>query len=138
MFKVLGNFFQKAYPCIFVVIVSGLCPIVYTKIDESYIEWQRITASDNEWQQVVQRMTTSENEWQQVTHRMKTTQYTSKNGYCHPYYDKNRYTTSVYGWLQVEWLNKETALKVFQERSCYQNFSVPYNPWKNGWLQQPR
>ena len=34
---------------------------------------------------------------------------------CHPYYDKNRYTTSRYGWLPVEWLNKETAVKFFQE-----------------------
>ena len=36
--------------------------IVYKKTDEWYIEWQRMTASDNKWQ----RVTTSENEWQRV------------------------------------------------------------------------
>ena len=34
--------------------------IVYKKKDEWYIEWHRMTTSDNEWQQVVQRMTTSD------------------------------------------------------------------------------
>ena len=40
--------------------------IVYKKADEWYIEWQRVTTNDNEWQCVYnkwQRMTTSENEW---------------------------------------------------------------------------
>ena len=57
VFKVLGNFFQTAYPCIFVVIVNGLCAIVDKKTDEWYIEWQQVTTNDNEWY----------NEWQQVT-----------------------------------------------------------------------
>ena len=54
--------------------------IVYKKTDEWYTEWQRITASDNEWQQVIQRMTTSsttsfttsDNEWQRMTMSGKT------------------------------------------------------------------
>ena len=49
--------------------------IVYKKTDEWYIEWQRITASDNVWYNEWQRMTTSGtisdnewcNEWQRVT-----------------------------------------------------------------------
>ena len=43
----------------------------------------------------------------------------------HPYYEKNRYTISSFGWLQIEWLSKETALKVFQEK-----LSFPCNPEK--------
>ena len=68
--------------------------IVYKKIYECHIEWQRMTTSDNKWQRVTtndiewlrmktsdsewQQMTTSENEWQRVTtndnewQRMKT------------------------------------------------------------------
>ena len=42
--------------------------IVYKKINEWYIEWQRVTTNDNEWQ----RMT--------VVQQMKTTRCTSKNG----------------------------------------------------------
>ena len=37
--------------------------IVYKKTDEWYIEWQRVTTSDNEWYNEWQRMTTSDNEW---------------------------------------------------------------------------
>ena len=44
--------------------------IFYKKTDEWYIEWQRVTTNDNEWQGVVQRVTTigitSDNEWQRV------------------------------------------------------------------------
>ena len=49
-----------------------------------------MTASDNKWQRVVQRVTASENEWQQMTMNdsewqkvvgVKTAQYTSKNGW---------------------------------------------------------
>ena len=32
-----------------------------------YNEWQRVTASDNEWQPVATSCTTSDNEWQRVT-----------------------------------------------------------------------
>ena len=35
--------------------------IVYKKTDEWYIELQRVTTNDNEWQQVVQRVTISAN-----------------------------------------------------------------------------
>ena len=73
MFKVLGNFFQRAYPCIFAVIVNGLCTIVYKKTDERYIEWQQVTTNDNDWYK----------EWQQVASStiMKTAQFTFKNGW---------------------------------------------------------
>ena len=37
-----------------------------TSDNESYNEWQRMTTSDNEWQHVVRRVTKSENEWQRV------------------------------------------------------------------------
>ena len=56
VFKVLGNFFQKVYPFIFVVIVNGLCTIVYKKTVV-----HRVTTSDNEWQRVTTSVTTNEN-----------------------------------------------------------------------------
>ena len=41
--------------------------IVYKKTDEWYIDWQQMTASDNEWYNELQRMTTrgaaSDKEW---------------------------------------------------------------------------
>ena len=40
--------------------------IVYKKTDKWYIEWQRVTSNDNEWEQVVQEAATNENEWQRV------------------------------------------------------------------------
>ena len=56
VFKVLGNFFQKAYPFIFVVIVNGLCTIVYKKTVV-----HRVATSDNEWQRVTTSVTRNEN-----------------------------------------------------------------------------
>ena len=56
VFKVLGNFFQKVYPFIFVVIVNGLCTIVYKKTVA-----HRVATSDNEWQRVTTSVTTNEN-----------------------------------------------------------------------------
>ena len=52
--------------------------IVCKKTDEWYIEWHRITTSDNEWQRVVQRKTRSGttsgiewyNKWQQMIQRV--------------------------------------------------------------------
>ena len=45
--------------------------IVYKKIDDWYIDWQRVTMSgtksDNECQRVVQWGTVNDNEWQRVT-----------------------------------------------------------------------
>ena len=45
--------------------------IIYKKTDECYIEWQRMTTNDKEWQRVAQRVTTNDNqwynEWQKVT-----------------------------------------------------------------------
>ena len=52
--------------------------IVYKKRDEWYIEWQRVTTNDNEWQRVVQQLIKSDNEqyneWQRMT--------TSDNEWC--------------------------------------------------------
>ena len=42
---------------------SDLILIIYKKKDEWYIEWQRMTTNDNEWQRVAMSGTTSENEW---------------------------------------------------------------------------
>ena len=52
--------------------------IIYKKTDEWYIEWHRMTTSDNEWHRVVQRMTTidatsgiaSDNEWRREQQKM--------------------------------------------------------------------
>ena len=48
------------------VIVNGLCVIVYKKTDEWYIKWQQVTTNDNErynqWQQVKTSGTTNEND----------------------------------------------------------------------------
>ena len=45
--------------------------IVYKKTDEWYIEWQRVTTKDNEWQRVVQQVikngTMGDKERQRVT-----------------------------------------------------------------------
>ena len=136
--------------------------IVYKKTDEwslSDEKWQRVlqrvTTNDNEWYKEWQRVTTvavNGNEWQRVTavvQRMKTAQYTSKNGWLLSFqWQKQIHYYFKDGWLQLERLNKQTFLKVFQESnwqiavlikvlisSCCQKLSVLYNPWKNGWLQ---
>ena len=52
--------------------------IVCKKTDEWYIEWHRMTMSDNEWQRMVQPMTSSGtasgiewyNKWQQMIQRV--------------------------------------------------------------------
>ena len=52
--------------------------IVCKKTDEWYIEWHRMTTSDNEWQPVVQQMTRSGttsgiewyNKWQRMIQRV--------------------------------------------------------------------
>ena len=84
-------------------------------------EWQRVvqrmTTNDNEWQRVTTSYTTSDSEWQQMTMRDSEWQkwynewkrLSTLQGMddCHPFNDKNRYTTaSRDGWLQLEWLNK--------------------------------
>ena len=91
MFKVLGNFFQRSYPCIFVVIVNGLCTTVYKKTDEQCIEWQQVTTNDNKWYNELQQVTASG-----TTNEKGTIHFKGMDD-CHPYYDKNRYTTSRYG-----------------------------------------
>ena len=53
--------------------------IVYKKTDEWYLEWQRVTTSDNEWYNEWQEMTTSDKEWQWVVQRVTTSGTTSDN-----------------------------------------------------------
>ena len=84
-----------------------------TSDNEWYNKWERMTTNDNEWQQ----MTISDSEWQQVVQRMKRHSTLQRMDDWHLYYDKNKYTSSSFGWLQIQWLSKETALKVFQEGS---------------------
>ena len=52
--------------------------IVYKKTDEWYIELQRVTTNDKEWQRVV-RVTTNDNEWQWVVQRVTTSGTTRDN-----------------------------------------------------------
>ena len=77
--------------------------------NEWYNEWQRVTASDitndNKWQQ----MAMSETEWQQWYNKWKRHSTFQRMDDCHPFSDKNRYTTtSRDGWLRLEWLDKQT------------------------------
>ena len=109
-----------------------------TTNDNSDNEWQWVvqqmttsgTMSDNEWKRVIrnekewQRMRKSNNKWQWVTasdskwyNEWKQQSTLQRMDDCHPFYDKNRYTTSKDGWLQLEWLKKYTGHKVFQESS---------------------
>ena len=102
-----------------------------TSDNEWYNEWQRVTSNDSKWQ----RMTTSDNEWCKKWRRVTTSNTTSDNERqqiamsdrewqqwysqwkrhitlqrmddYRSFNDKNRCTTtSRYGWLQSEWLNK--------------------------------
>ena len=79
-------------------------------------EWQRMRKSDNEWGRVTtnekkwQRMRKSDNEWHWVTvseskwcNEWKQHSTLQRMDDSHPFYDKNRYTTSRDGWLQLEW-----------------------------------
>ena len=91
--------------------------------DEWYNEWQRMTksgTSDKEWQRVIQRVTASDNkwQWQRVTamvQRMKMVQHTSKNGWLLCFQWQKQIHYYFKGWLQLEWLNKKTFFKFFQE-----------------------
>ena len=49
--------------CVSLLLNHGFASTVYKKTGEWYIEWQRMTASDKEWQRVVQQMIMSGNEW---------------------------------------------------------------------------
>ena len=58
--------------CFYGLLVTAV--IVHKKIDEWYIEWQRVvqrvTTTDSEWQPMYnerQRVTTNDNKWQRVT-----------------------------------------------------------------------
>ena len=68
-----------------------------TNDDEWYNEWKRVTTNQKEWQQ----MRKSENKWQWVTawdskwySEWKQHNTLQRTDDCHPFYDKNRYTTS--------------------------------------------
>ena len=78
-----------------------------TSDNEWHNEWKRVTmsdtTSDNKWQQ----MTMSGSEWQQWHNELKRHSTLERMDDCHPFNNKNRYTTtSKHGWLQLKWLNK--------------------------------
>ena len=88
--------------------------IVCKKTAGWYIEWHRITTSDNEWKQVVQRITTTDNKWHRMVQRMATSDSTSDNGWCSK---RQRTTTSNKKWQWVtardsEWWNELIQMKV--------------------------
>ena len=102
--------------------------------NEWYNEWQQVTTSGatsgnkwcSKWKRVTTSNTTSDNEWQQIAmgdsewpqwyNQWKRHSTLQRMDDCRPFNDKNRYnTTSRDRWLQLEWLNKHTILKVFQE-----------------------
>ena len=93
--------------------------------NEWYSEWQRVTTSgttsDNEWQRVTksenqwQRVTTNGNEWQQVrtvVQQMKAAQYTSKNGWLPSFQWQNKIHHYFKGWMAAIRVVKKTFLKV--------------------------
>ena len=51
--------------------------IVYKKTDEWYIEQQRMTTNDNEWQGASGK--TNDNEWQRMKQRVATSETTNDN-----------------------------------------------------------
>ena len=51
-------------------IPKDIISIVYKKADECYIEWQRVTTTDNKWYNKWQRITTSDSESHRVIQRM--------------------------------------------------------------------
>ena len=80
-----------------------LFSIIYKKTDEWHIEWQRMTTSDNEWYNEWQQMAMSDSEWQQWYNEWKWHNALQRMDDCHPFNDKNRYTTtSRGGWLRLE------------------------------------
>ena len=68
-------------------------------------KWKWVTASDSEWQRVVQRVT-SDSECQKVVQRVKMAHLLQTMDDCNSFYNENRYTTSRDGWLILEWLNR--------------------------------
>ena len=59
----------------FIIFQALLKPIVYKKTHEWYIEWQRVTTSDNEWYNEWQQITSgtmSDNEWYNEWQQMAT------------------------------------------------------------------
>ena len=51
--------------------MSTVIAITYKKIDEWYIEWQRMTTSENGGTTSVQRVITNDNEWERVVLRVR-------------------------------------------------------------------
>ena len=90
--------------------------IVYKKTDEWYIEWQRVTTSDNEWYNKWQRMTTSgttsDNEWYSKWQRVTT------NG--NKWYNEwQRVTTDDFEWQEVTTSVKFGQISFFQIIWCW-------------------
>ena len=94
-----------------------------TSENEWYNEWQRVTTGDNEWYKSDkewfnelynewQQMATGNSERQQWYNEWKQHSTLQRMDDCHPFKDKNRYTTtSRDGWVQLEWLNKWLSLR---------------------------
>ena len=56
-----------------------IATIVYKKTDEWYIEWQRVTTTDDGWQRMTTSGTTNDSRWQQVVQRVTMSGTTSDN-----------------------------------------------------------
>ena len=101
--------------------------IVYKKTDEWYIEWQRGTTNDNDWQQMVQRVTTNDNEWYKEWQQMTTSDNEWQrvvswvtNSDNEWYNEWQRVTTNGNVWQRV------TAVVQLMQTAQYAS--------KNGWL----
>ena len=99
--------------------------IVYKKTDEWYIEWQRMTNSDNEWYNEWQWMTTSDNEWYNEWQRVVQRVMTNGNEWC---------ATSDKEWQRV-------IQRVTTNSNEWQRLTAVVQPMKtaqytskNGWL----
>ena len=89
---VLKNFGVAFMACMMNVFLNRFFyPIVYTKADAWYFEWQQMATSDNEWKRVVQRMITRAKERQRVAQRVTTSGTASDN-------DWQRVTTGNKKW----------------------------------------
>ena len=87
-----------------------------TTSDNEWYEWQRATASDATSENMWQQLEMSESKWQQWYNKWKQYSTLQRRDDCHPFNNKKQYTnTSRDGWLQLEWLDKQTFLKVFQD-----------------------
>ena len=104
--------------------------IVYKKTDEWYIEWQRMTNSDNEWYNEWQWMTTSDNEWYNEWQRVVQRVITNDNEWQRV---TTRDTASDKEWKWVTKSENEWQW-VTESESSVQRMKTAQNTSKNGWL----